>query len=346
MKNSRLLSLPGRRPTLTALIKNFSKLVTILFLVSGSGISTAASTQAAAQRLSQLVAVSFTTNNNATNILSSPDGIGWTRQFSGTTNKLYAITVSNTGRYVAVGDSGAVVTSTDGVNWTPRPSGVTDYLRAVTVNSHGLFVAVGSYGTIISSSDGLNWTKQRQTNSANTLFGVTVNAAGLFVAVGVNGKIVTSLDGNNWTEQFSPTRNTLNDVTVNKSTGLFVAVGTTDLINGNGFVFTSPNGVDWTLRPLATRELSSVAVNSEGLFVAGGSGGLIITSKDTIDWTPQISGTDEAIHSITVRGWGSPDQQFFASCSGGKVLSSRDAVSWTVQSTDTSDDLKGITNFD
>jgi hypothetical protein len=43
-------------------------------------------------------------------ILTSPDGVKWTRRTSGTNNLLYGVTYGN-GLFVAVGDRGTILTS-------------------------------------------------------------------------------------------------------------------------------------------------------------------------------------------------------------------------------------------
>ena len=345
MKTSCILSLQITRPTLTNLLHKFLRPCLIGLLTMGSAGSNAASKPAVIKSPGQLVAVSFSTNTNGTNILSSPDGITWTRQFSGTTNQLFAIAVNRQGRYVAVGDYGVVSTSADGKRWAPQSSGVVDSLRGVAADNQGRFVAVGSYGTIVSSQDGISWAERRRIFSPTTLFGVAVNQAGKFVAVGDRGEIVTSFNGMSWTKQFNPTRYDLRAIAVN-NTGLFVAVGSTAITHGHGFTLTSSDGTNWTLNPLTTTELASIAVNSDGLFVAGGTGGLIHSSPDGFTWTAHSSGTEETINSITVRGKGSGSELFFASCSGGKILSSPDGFTWAVQSTNTADNLTGITTVD
>jgi len=74
-------------------------------------------------------------------ILTSPDGVAWTRQNSDTTSWLSAVTYGN-GLFVAVGGDGTILTSPDGVAWTRQNSDTTSWLSAVTYGN-GLFVAVG-----------------------------------------------------------------------------------------------------------------------------------------------------------------------------------------------------------
>src|SRR5205823_1705724 len=85
-------------------------------------------------------------------VLLSPDGTRWACQNSGTPSSLYSIAFGN-GRFVAVGNEGAVVISADGASWKAVNSGTEERLRSI-VFAKAPFVAVGYNGTIIISNDG------------------------------------------------------------------------------------------------------------------------------------------------------------------------------------------------
>ena len=124
-------------------------------------------------------------------ILTSSDGISWTKRTSGTTKNLYGVTYGD-GLVVTVGDNGTILTSSSGTSWTSRTSGTTKNLYGVTYGG-GLFVTVGDNGTILTSSDGTTWTNT-STNKrttlgryfsqpdANHLYGVTYGE-GLFLSL-------------------------------------------------------------------------------------------------------------------------------------------------------------------
>jgi len=162
-------------------------------------------------------------------ILTSSDGISWTKRTSVTTNNLYGVTYGNS-TFVTVGDNGTILTSSDnGTSWTnKRTSSVTtNNLYGVTY-ANSTFVTVGDNATILTSSDGTTWTNT-STNKrtlryfskaeTNNLYGVTYGD-GLFVTVGDNGVILTSSDGISWTKRTSgdqPTTTTI--VSVSDSGG-------------------------------------------------------------------------------------------------------------------------------
>src|SRR5882672_8158068 len=69
------------------------------------------------------------------------------------------------GQWVAVGELGTILTSPDGVTWTKRNSGFPDRWLVDVGYANGLWVAVGgtapiseSNGLILTSSDGITWT--------------------------------------------------------------------------------------------------------------------------------------------------------------------------------------------
>ncbi len=63
-------------------------------------------------------------------ILTSSDGISWTKRYSGTSSILRGVTYGN-GLFVTVGRYGIILTSSDGISWTERTSG-TSWLYGVT----------------------------------------------------------------------------------------------------------------------------------------------------------------------------------------------------------------------
>jgi hypothetical protein len=162
-------------------------------------------------------------------ILSSTDGITWTKRTSHAPENLLGITHGNS-RYVAVGENGAITTSSDGSGWTLRNSQTTENLLQVS-SILDTYVAVGDNGTIVTSdNNGVDWTAQ--TISSSPMFvgvaanfqhsnidssgnafststkGIAVNQQ--FVAVDINGNYYTSPDGLVWSGPFSTGTTALN----------------------------------------------------------------------------------------------------------------------------------------
>ena len=171
---------------------------------------------------------------NNTLILTSPDGITWTKRGSGLPNrKLYGITWSDS-QFIAVSGSEVqpadtiILSSSDGINWTQRSIVIgTPYTLFDIVWTGSQFVAVGPVGMVFTSSNGINWESRSSTNPG-LLYSITWSGNNL-VAVGQD--INTSLDGINWT-LIVPVINTLREVTWSGTQ--YVAVGE------SGIILTSP----------------------------------------------------------------------------------------------------------
>jgi len=235
-------------------------------------------------------------------ILTSPDGITWTRRNSSSSEPMVGITWSGT-QFVTVGQHGTILTSPDGIAWTTRLAGFT--LGGATIDLVGVawsgsaFVAVGNFGTTLSSPDGVTWTLRAGNISSSHLNAVAWSGT-KFVAVGVGGTIVTSPDGANWTTQTSNTSGLLNGVAWSGSQ--FVAIG--GFGGAPGAILTSPDGVTWTSRTYDT-SASPVAVTWTGtqfVAVGGFNLGSILTSPDGVIWTRQATGTNALLTGVAWSG--------------------------------------------
>jgi hypothetical protein len=232
-------------------------------------------------------------------LVSSIDGsITWAPSSSiQTSANLNALTFNN-GKFLAVGNGGAILLSTDGTTWTPETSGTTNDLYAVSDNGTG-FIAIGANGTLLTSSDGATW-GARNSGTTQTLYGITYGNA-TYVAVGAAGTLITSTDGISWQTQQTPSflpdlkgvafgfpqlayvQTPQNAYTFqNLPAATFVAVGV------NGTLLTSPDGVTWTTQnPVSTTALNAVTYGHQ--FIAVGDGGGIFTSIDGMTWLPAQS---------------------------------------------------------
>src|SRR2546422_4015164 len=103
------------------------------------------------------------------------------------------------GTFVAIGSYGTILTSSDGLHWTRQNSEVLEAFRQWTTSprylyeityGNGLFVAVGggsdeTQGLVLTSRDGVNWGITWL--SGARLYAVTY-ADGRFIAVGTHGE--------------------------------------------------------------------------------------------------------------------------------------------------------------
>lgn len=226
----------------------------------------------------------FTVVGSNGTILTSTNGTTWIPRTSPITDAFYSVASGN-GIHAAVGASGSIVTSTDGVTWTTQLSGVSSRLSRVSYGN-GTFVAVGDNGTILSSADGVVWMKS-SLSPPNIYTTITLDALafgnGTFVASGeavyANGPFSSTShfaavmnDGLHWTT--APFQGDYTFIELSYSSGVFV--GISDL----GDIIESSAKIDWHL-PLrssgTTSDLNSV-VFANGIYVAVGNGGVVLTS--------------------------------------------------------------------
>jgi hypothetical protein len=84
-------------------------------------------------------------------ILTSPDGVNWTKQNPGTSASLESVSFGN-GYYLVVGDGAVAMSSPDGVKWADRNVGATggqSFYGSAFLNNR--FDIVGSGGTVLES---------------------------------------------------------------------------------------------------------------------------------------------------------------------------------------------------
>jgi hypothetical protein len=103
-----------------------------------------------------------------------------------------------------------------------------------------------------------------------------------------------------------------------------------------GTILTSPDGVNWTARSSGTtNELRGIAFGN-GVFVAVGLFGTILTSTDGITWTTQTSETGTPSLEGVALG-NAPNPIFVVVGPSGTILTSLDGVNWTAQVSGTPD---------
>lgn len=170
------------------------------------------------------------------------------------------------GRFVAVGDQGAVSAMTPEGVWTPLAINTSSTLRDIDYGN-GHWVAVGDEG-IFSSDDGKTFV--RRDSATNRFVGSVIFARGLFVAGGDYNSITTSTNGRDW--QPAQTELWANGISsVAYGNGIFIA----------GFN-RSVDGRTWTTD---MSSLSGPTVFANGLFYKTGYDSFEVeTSSDGHSW--------------------------------------------------------------
>ena len=116
------------------------------------------SAQAVAYGSSQFVAMCYRDSYGSFSYTSA-DGAHWIQHDPIASDQVNSI-VYGKGIFVAVGETGLVMTSSDGVNWTKQTSGIPNNVNLMGVGyGNGEFVAV-STGPLFASLDASNWTAQ------------------------------------------------------------------------------------------------------------------------------------------------------------------------------------------
>lgn len=239
-------------------------------------------------------------------IMTSPEGVNWTDQTSGTTQYLYSITCGKN-LLMAVDWNGGVYSSGDGFNWS-KATPIKHTVNAITYGNN-LFVTVGYGGRIATSPDGATWTEQ--TSGVTDILYNVKYCKDMFIAVGKGGIILTSPDGVTWTNQVSGTTNEL--YAAGYGNGTYVVAG------GNGTVLSSPDGSNWHSRASGTTyTLYDVGFGNDTLILVG-ENGTILTSADGIVWSSRIANTGSSLYGVI-----NANNTFLIVGSGGIIVQSNE----------------------
>jgi hypothetical protein len=219
------------------------------------------------------------------------------------------------GKFVVVGDNGAVTTSTDGISWTTIITVSTINFEDVDFGQ-GLFVAVGSgpAARIARSVDGVSWTTMTPPVSAG--WNMVAYGNGTFlVTAGTN--YLTSPDGVSWTAR-----------TVSNSLS-YIAYG------GGRFVGTNDSGVaSVSVDGGVTFVTSSIPTNlrvpvyGKGLFALINAAGLKVTTLDGLTWQ-SYSTAGGNNYTGTAFGQGLFVGARINQDAGGRIAKSTNGINWT-----------------
>jgi hypothetical protein len=225
------------------------------------------------------------------------------------------------GRWVALGNGGALATSTNGTNWTERaiPGGQWD----AVAYGRGRFVALSGSGSGVhelTSLNGVNW-------SAVPLYGGgwtrVAYGNGRFVAVSAAGRISTSANGITWTTPFSRV--------ADHFTGVAYGNGRFEVVDGaQGDALVSVDGVRWAFYTAARPGLrwGSVAYGNGNFVAVDGAGtGLVATTVMGYVWTLHPYGPVQRLEATTF-GCNSFLALGEASGAGNNVLTSPTGSTW------------------
>ncbi|MBI5689039.1 MAG: PKD domain-containing protein [Verrucomicrobia bacterium] len=218
----------------------------------------------------------------------SLDGETWTTTTIATGSALLWAAAHGSGRFVAVGDAGAIHTSTDGATWAAATSGVRDVLRSVSF-ANGLFVVTGDNGRVLTSTDGLNWLNRSLPTTAS-FWGSAWHHGAWYTRSGTT--TYRSVDGVDWARVASSGASSLGSYRVHSIGGVLLA-GLT-----SGTVDLSENAQAWAGVQLDATTGAGVRSIGEGqgVIVAVGNLGQVYTAT-----APVTSGASTLIAAPTLR---------------------------------------------
>tara|TARA_R110000868_G_scaffold404974_1_gene683848 strand:+ start:669 stop:3095 length:2427 start_codon:yes stop_codon:yes gene_type:complete len=255
---------------------------------------------------------------------NTPFGQEWVSTTPASASSWLAVEFANN-LFVAVGTGGKIMTSSDGTTWTSRTPSTTPNFKDVAYGN-GVWVAVGSTtgggpNPLLTSSDGITWTVPA-TAPAAALAGV-VYGNGLWVAIGSGRSAISSDNGATWTNTTGISALSSFTAKIAYANGLFVGIGS--LL---GDFATSSDGITWVANTPSPATTLTDVVYGNGLFVALGGSGIILTSPDGMTWT-QYAGASSA--SNTWLGLNYGNGTFIAVANTGsdsRAMSSTEGTTW------------------
>jgi uncharacterized protein YmfQ (DUF2313 family) len=183
------------------------------------------------------------------------------------------------------------------------------------------------------------YTWYEQANPANVRLDGVYHDGVQYVAVGASDGsdpyVITSTDGELWTEQSCP-GTTADLKQVHGSGSLWVAVGAP--IGGASLIVTSIGAVSWTLRSNPSTGTLQAVWYGNGLWVAVGEFGTVMTSPDGITWTTRTQPLGSITYNCVAYGNG----LWVAINAGNKIITSPDGITWTARSEGSTTGVQGV----
>ena len=237
-------------------------------------------------------------------------GSTWSRQTSGTTADLLAVTFTDAQRGYAVGSGGTILTTMNGgTSWAARPSqgGVT--LTDVTFTDAMRGFAVGSGGTILMTQNaGASWTPQ-SSGSSSQLTSVSFVDQSRGWAAGAGGTILSTMNGGaTWLPQ------TMGAGGMDLSAITFLDAMRGFAVGAGGSLLSTQNGgFSWNIQQLmaGTQLLGLVFPDMLKGWLVGQAGTILFTDSGGLPPKPIIatlkpsSGKRKAVVTINGANFGS-----------------------------------------
>jgi hypothetical protein len=225
------------------------------------------------------------------------------------------------------------VTSLDSIDWFGRAADIPDILLWSVTFGNGEFLTAGSNSVFI-SRDGSTWTGIQMPTDDYLI--ATAYGEGNYVAVGTRGTIFSSANGSTWIDR-SLDESIGDFYSVSFGNGIFVAVSirTTEQLQ-ESVILTSFDGSTWNVAKEYPLPVWYITYGN-GLFIAVGDSGTILSSSDGSTWEHQSTGTTARLTSAE---WGAGT--FVVVGEGGTILISVDGCMWNDHSPETGKELYSV----
>ncbi|HEX8739040.1 MAG TPA: hypothetical protein VF925_02750 [Casimicrobiaceae bacterium] len=202
----------------------------------------------------------------------------------------------------------------------------------------------------VSTSDCATLTGCRIFTDVRPPFIVTGLVNGKTYSVTVNGRhndgpggsgsptiaFVPRLAGATWTVGTPLTGSNL--LGVGYSSSLSTGLAGLATVGAAGTIFTTGNVTAWVAATSGTTANLNAVQHRDNLFVAIGDGGTVVTSPDSVTWTPRSTPTTNALYALDGSGTG----QVVAVGAQGTILVTSNSTDWTAHDSKTTANLYGV----
>ncbi len=221
-------------------------------------------------------------------------------------------------------------------NWRNPSPGGTDLTGAVRVGGKWWFV--GRTGALVTLADDGTFERVDFPTTQN-LTGISYGNGQFVVSANYFDNAAAEDIGPIWTSKDGYDWTLATATTLNGRSLNFITYAQDKWITANvsGIVITSADGVNWTPQQTALTTAIRAAAYGDNTWVLVGASGKILTSPDAGRWTERTSGVTTDLLGVAYN-----NGVFVAAGAGGVILRSTDGVNWTRQSSGTTSALNGV----